>query len=127
MLVPVPPQDYARLLKDCQDLYCETRLALMQARVWQCAERAAGACRRPAVLGVKRPALLRVAPWMLARPPLLACTPPTTGAGGGAHAAVCCAAAALAAALWLRLPHAGQLPGFEGVCLALLRVHAWPC
>ncbi|KAI3426341.1 hypothetical protein D9Q98_008714 [Chlorella vulgaris] len=26
-------QDYARLLKDCQQLYCETRLALMQAPV----------------------------------------------------------------------------------------------
>jgi hypothetical protein len=26
-------QEYARLLKDCQDLYCETRLALMQAPV----------------------------------------------------------------------------------------------
>ncbi len=33
-VVPHPPlQDYARLLKDCQDLYCETRLALMQAPV----------------------------------------------------------------------------------------------
>lgn len=35
-------QDYARLLKDCQDLYCETRLALMQApvaaHIRQCAQ-----------------------------------------------------------------------------------------
>lgn len=30
---PAPLQDYARLLKDCQDLYCETRLALMHAPV----------------------------------------------------------------------------------------------
>lgn len=30
---PCHPQDYARLLKDCQDLYCETRLALMQGPV----------------------------------------------------------------------------------------------
>ncbi|KAL4857660.1 Conserved oligomeric Golgi complex subunit 3 [Chlorella vulgaris] len=31
--LPDALQDYARLLKDCQQLYCETRLALMQAPV----------------------------------------------------------------------------------------------
>lgn len=103
-------QDYARLLKDCQDLYCETRLALMQARrpaapAWQLA---GGLCCKCTVADKACALFSRgCLPLTFSQSSCRFDGLPTAGARGGAHAAVRSAAAALPAALWLRLPHAG--------------------